>query len=558
MTTNVSVANEVQRLSQTKNLQQLTAAVPVTELITVHLTDRTDSHLYYIDCALVPNSTVEQCLTKATYDLRPDGGKPEASCYYGKNGEKKVVYHRFGNNEGFEPLIISRSFYNLKQDYLEISEEFRLFHNLFHDKDTDQYFKLDDSGNEALIAIIEPHRVRIRLLEIRQFLAIKDMHLSIQFDWREQSPSTLEELGLVATAPNDTRQGLTFWGLNYGDVGMRGCRAFSRLLGKTLIRPLPKEKSGFWGFANEPAKTYAEFIIALDEDGESISCSSNPAEFYKHPRKPDYLTPIDFKKSVLDKYYQQPSKYKVEDGYLRCGTLWGLMMDNHHADKVTVWLGDLGRDLPESEHLHWKAHNIPPKGGPSETFFRRQILAQFADSDRAEHNFVHAYESLNDASSKTGAFRFLVPLAAEDEHHLISLRIPATDEQKEFDELILSLTKVLIDYLNEKDLRKLLNPDNTERLEPGSINLLERVFIDQQIDGSKEHIAFLRQLQELRSKGSAHRKGKEYKKLVGALKADKRSLRALVEGLLRDGTNFVEYLQAIVESGKISASRPKN
>lgn len=555
--TKVSVANEVQRLSQTDNLQWLTATVPITELVTVHLTDRTDTHRYYIDCALIPTGAVEKCLRKVTYDLSPDGGTPEATCYYSKGGEPEVVYHRFGNDDGYEPLVISRSFHSLKPEYLEISEEFRLFHNLFHDKEADYYYKIDNSGNEALVAIVEPSCVRIRLLEIRQFLAIKEMHLSIQFDWREQSASTLEELGLKATAPNDSGEGLAIWGLNYGDIGMRGCRAFSRLLGKAMIRPLPKDKSAFWGFATEPSKIYADFVIGLDEDGENILCSSNPAEYHKHPNKPDYLTPVDFKKSVLDKYYQQPSKYKVEDGYLRCGSLWGLMMDNHHADKVTVWLGDLGRDLPESEHLYWKAHNIPPKGGTSETFFRRQILAEFAESDRAEHHFIHAYESFIDASSNIGAFPFLVELAPEDEHHVVSLQVPTTNEQKEFDELILSLAKILIDYLNEKELRGLLNPSNETKLESGSINLLERVFIDQKIDGSEEHIAFLRKLQELRSKGSAHRKGTDYKKLVGTMKAEKCTLSAIFEGLLCEATRFLEYLQAVGDSGKLKSKKGK-
>lgn len=54
----------------------------------------------------------------------------------------------------------------------EICEEFRLFHRLYHDRKSDQYLKIDDDGNEDLVAVVEPDHVQIRLKELRQFLAI--------------------------------------------------------------------------------------------------------------------------------------------------------------------------------------------------------------------------------------------------------------------------------------------------------------------------------------------------------------------------------------------------
>ncbi len=87
------------------------------------------------------------------------------------------------------------------------------------------------------------------------------------------------------------------------------------------------------------------------------------------------MTPVHFDKKVLDKYYGQPSKYSVEDSYLRCASLWGLQMDNHHNNKVCVWLGDLGRDLPYQEQLHWRSHNIPPEGGVSKTYFKKANIS---------------------------------------------------------------------------------------------------------------------------------------------------------------------------------------
>lgn len=81
----------------------------------------------------------------------------------------------------------------------------------------------------------------------------------------------------------------------------------------------------------------------------------------------------------------------VETGSAR---LWGMTLDNHLEDRVVAWLGDLGRDLPYTEQLYWRSYNIVPTGGVSETFFKRQILAEFTDFDRPEHVFKYLFHEL--------------------------------------------------------------------------------------------------------------------------------------------------------------------
>ena len=67
-----------------------------------------------------------------------------------------------------------------------------------------------------MVAIVEPRKIQIRLKEIRQFLAIKEMHLAIFFDSHVYSPYLLENLGLKEAA-NDQRRNLMRWGLHYGE-----------------------------------------------------------------------------------------------------------------------------------------------------------------------------------------------------------------------------------------------------------------------------------------------------------------------------------------------------
>lgn len=421
-------------------------------------------------------------------------------------------------------------------------------------KKINKFIKIDDDGIEHLVAIIEPNRIQIRLKEIRQFLAIKDMYLSIQFDCRVNSINSLKELGLNEGG-SDQRDGLICWGHHYGELsGISSYRAFSRLLEKRLFAPLPKSKSGFWGFAEEPKKKEVEFIISVDEDGEEVTYTSDPDAlanyFGANPDAPHYLTPVHFRKQVLDKYYQQPGKYSVEDSILGCGYLWSMQLDNHHAEKVCAWLGDLGRDLPYEEQLHWRAYNIPPEGGVSQTYFKRQILAQFADSDTPEHLFRRRYFELKKICEEQLGWQLLLPLSDGDEHYFKSIRIPATDEQKVFDELILGLSKTLIDSLNEKSLNKLISSEQRADIK-GSIALLEVVLSSCGVEDAEKHTSFLRKLQNLRSSSSAHRKGSNYEKIAQDLGIDSQNLRTVFTGILEKALAVLDFYITVIQNGKL-------
>ena len=547
----MNAAAERERLSQAELLARLRRDIPLTEMVTVYQTRNHDKSDHGIYCALVPNAKLEESLSDLCWDLCHGDGLPGACQYSGENGKDSVAYLRFGDRHA-EPLVIDRVFHGMRPDYVEISEEFRFFHRLYHDRKTNQFIKINDDGTEHLVAVIEPGLVKIRLKEIRQFLAIKEVHLAILFDCREHSSLTLAELGLKEEGARQ-RDGLCCWALNYGDLGDIGSsRAFSRLLGKRFIPPLPKEKSGFWGFAGEEPKKCVDFIIGVDQNGNEILHASDEGQlsnyFGANPGRPNYLTPVHFRKSVLDKYYQQPGKYSVEDGYLRCGGLWGMTMDNHHEDQVVAWLGDLGRDLPYEEQLHWRSNNILPQGSISQTFYRRQLLAQSSDSDQPDHIFKCRYQKLQESCGEKLGWPLLLPLAPEDAHYFKSIRVPASDEQRDFDDLVLALTKILVDSINEKELVKFIPAGDRDQIK-GGISRLDKALAARGLAGGGGHIRFLRHLQDLRSSGAAHRKGSNYWKITAEFSIDSHALHSVFEGILTKGVAFLEYLDGVVNGG---------
>lgn len=545
---------EKRRLAQSEFIEWINRPFSPSDMMTVYLDKDhagSDIGLY---CALIPNVAIEDSLKEMTWDLSLGGGMPGAVKHY-TNGVEEVKYYRFGDDDGVEPLVIYRSFHDMRESYFEISEEFRLFHQLYYDRKQDKYVKIDDAGNEHIIIVMEPERIRIRLQEIKQFLAIKEMHLAIMFDCRENSSLTLQQIGLKEGTA-DFRNDLLAYTLGYRDLGgMSDVRGFSRLLGKRLFPPYPKENSGFWGFAPDAQKKHVDFIIKFDEQGNEVLNTCDPDllsnNFGANPGKPNYLTPISFRKEVLDKYYSHPSKYSVEDGYLRCGGLWGMTMDNHHPDRVIAWLGDLGRDLPYEEQLHWRSYNIAFAGGVSKTFYQRQILAEFADSERPEHVFKQQYQQLQDASKEMLGWQLLLPLSSEDTHFFESVRVPAKEEQKDFDDVVLALTKVLVDSLNEKELNKLIPKEELENIK-GSIGRLEKVLSIRTVDANEEHIKFIRDIQNLRSSGTAHRKGGNYRKIAEEFGIDSSSLPIVFEGILVKGIKFLKFLDDLVHDGVFS------
>ena len=360
------------------------------------------------------------------------------------------------------------------------------------------------------------------------------------------------------------------WMRRYGDLtGIGNCRGFSRLVGKRLVEPLPKAKSGFWPFAEETKEKFVEFIIDVDENGDEIIYTSNPDEL-KTPADPEnirgvdndapsYLTPVHFSKKVLDKYYQEPRKYRVEDSYLGCGSLWGVYIDNHHKDKVCMWLGDLGRDLPYGEQQHWRLHNFAPTGRISNTFSDRQLGAQFTNSDMPEHIFEQRYRDLQKASQEELGEQWLLPLSTADTYHLECLRTPTTDEQHDFDEVVLSLTKVLIDSLNEAYLKKMIPFEKREEYkDKRGIALLETALHLNDIKGIDVHIDFLRKLQSLRSSGSAHRKGRNYEKVAKHFGIQNKSLREAFTEILNSATNVLDFFITLIKSGRIREIVEKN
>lgn len=115
-------------------------------------------------CGLVPNDYVAAALDNMGWDLMVGDGKPGCTVSY-VDGKEMVTYDRLSKAH-VEPLVIIRDFASLRPSYAEIAEEFRLFHNIFHDRRSDTYLKFNESGDEEEVVRVKDREVQIRLREI--------------------------------------------------------------------------------------------------------------------------------------------------------------------------------------------------------------------------------------------------------------------------------------------------------------------------------------------------------------------------------------------------------
>ena len=214
-----------------------------------------------------------------------------------------------------------------------------------------------------------------------------------------------------------------------GSSYSKGYTSFSRIVGKKLIPCEQIEKSGVWPF--EAKKTFQDFIIGGDnDDPKTYSCNPELLANYfgANPEAPHYLTPVFFRKDVMQKYYNS-SDYEITDGHLYRKGAWDLRFDNNATDHVSVFLGDLGRDLPEKEQIYWKSFNlIPEERKISRTNFERSFLGNVFDAESPEHKFKQEFNCLQDYWGKHYDWSLFLPLTKKDEHFFKSLRSMLTNE----------------------------------------------------------------------------------------------------------------------------------
>lgn len=512
-----------------------------------------------VHSALVIDDKVEECMCNYQWDLtRGQGG-----AYISTRGDGPFEYVRI--HKGLEYFVIYRDGYGKHPAYVELSEEFRLFigmHERYKAENECEFITIDENGNEDVVAVIKGIQVTIKAKLLRSYLAARRINLLLFVDAMRYSKSTYSELDIVPVQNNIISEDDYIY--NYTNlIGnmFYGNKSGGWVMGKCLLRyqedDFDPDKYPF--FSDD---TYEEFIIGYDKNGDerSYTCDEDQLSnsFKKRGDAPLTVTPVFFRKSVLDKYYKDPSRYHVDDGCIYSEGVWTLRVDNDQRDYAVVILGDLGR-LPHEEQLYLKGYNIAPPldARVSNTAWKRWYDGCFCNPEFPDLKFKYEFRVVNGLWGKKFAWPLFLPLALDDEHRFKTLHcLTQPNNPSDFEEQILSITKILIDSLNEAELVKNIDENNSNvqaRLKEldaadknkvkGGISKFELFLLSKGMD-LQESVSFLRNLQELRSTTTAHRKSRSKKNGYEIFfQIGSRTQQMVLEDIFNKGIEMLEGLK---------------
>lgn len=444
----------------------------------------------------------DKILADAGWDIRKGEGIPG----FVMSGDE-VSYYRSASIPEFEPLVILQEFFGVVPDVVNISEDFRYLMRLWLDNKSGNYYQIREDGDKELVVRVTGARIEIRTSVLKRYLAARQLDAVMYID-SKVSADFDGELSALSYLDVDviSAERLTCLSRYVWRGSSQRSRVWTRLLAKRILEHPSREKCGIWPWDGIEADEYPEFIIGENDSGEAVSWTCSPeilrSDYGKDPDAPHYFTPVYFKPEVLKRYYEDDG-CEVRDGYLSCGSQWGVSLDNGCLDYVSVFLGDIGRDIPQSHWNHWKAYNIPPVGGMSRSAILRSYFNHSVASDNPEHRFKRAYRNLQDKWEGAWGWRLHRKGEGLDAGVLTRLHIPVNESEAEFRAQWLNLALVMVDLLNQKCLIQEMSKVSGER----GIDRLSRFLESNEYEYAERDVSLLRKVQQMRSRFIAHSSG---------------------------------------------------
>lgn len=519
-----------------------------------------------IYAVLISDDILEKTKKYDSWDLNWDYSHPRIN-----ELEDSLGYNQYYKN-GIVPIVTYQSEKSTYPKRLRLSDEFILFYDLRDEKNKDciEYHIVDECGDSECIAKIKPNQVEVQVKYIKEFIAVKEMSLLIQFDTLKYSDKSLKEYGYTTKCYQiyNTDEYVFGYSLIDNSISNKLSKPCAYICGKIWITPAPKNIKKLWNYHDLRKET---FIIGVDDNGVNIesTCDENqlPNIFTRKGDEPYTLSLVFFKKEVLSKYYEKPEKYSVSEGYMNAPE-WFLRFDNDRTDNyVVAVLVDLCK-IPYKEQQHWRQYNIaPPMDAEiSETTKKRWFWGESSNTSNApDFLFKFQLHKTNNVWKQKFGWELFKQLAKKDQYHIDTLHTMSERENdKEFDGLILSITKIVIDSLNEEEIINATDGSNSDVV---SFLKSKNCSVPQELEGSIAKFEALlislgysdcditaqfRDIQKLRSTTVAHRKSsnpeKKQEKLFARFGLDKTSQQEAFNKVLLRLVDNLKELENIAEN----------
>jgi len=513
-----------------------------------------------IFCALVDDEHLEECMKYHTWEIKPGDYSDRIDVSH-----NRFLNFRMQPEPGITPLVYVISAKDERKPQFIINDDFRTVYSLFEkfiNHQTTYYVQTTNTCKEIKVLWVEENVVKANINYIKEFLGITGLNLVLYYDTMIWSDKSYDEWGIKPqmNIPADCED-VAFLFSHLSEIGLDDTKKSGAWFqGKCVIRHEAVDELGAWKVDEEG---YETFVVGQDSSGNEITmtCDENqlPNPFTRKGDEYWTLSQVYFRSDVLDKYQANPDRYFVGDAYLSAPS-WGMKMDNDRSDGfVIVFLKDLG-DLPFEEQQHWRKYNVvpPATAGLSDTAIMRSFWGMPTNpSVDPSLVFKQQYSELGKKWNAKFGWDLIKPLSVDDEKDFNNLH-QMTDENnlKDFTYQILTLTRSIIDSLNEKELMNHMDVTNTDYLDymaghdnkmDGSLLRLEW-YLKTTGGYDAGMLSYLRKLQSYRSKNAAHRRGtadKEMKKLERFFELDKKTQKEALDNIFRQLTGYIEYLESL-------------
>jgi hypothetical protein len=428
-------------------------------------------------------------------------------------------------------------------DAFPIKNEWRYLNRAGRDQDLIRWQVTEDSW-----------KVEVRTLEFRQFLAASGRSAVVQIDYTTKING--DDFERFDDGFRRDWAYFEFFATHERSMGARP--AFSGIHGQYVITGLRNSRVPRME-EREQEQDYPTFIYGIDtETGHPLTHTSDPDKlgtyYDKDSTRLHYLTPIYFKREVLQPYASEPTRYQLSSSRLSCLNLWGVEISFNSIGLVEVYLGDLGRRLPSDEWGHWRTYNVPPEGAMDEGRFRRDFLNQWAKSKDVVGDLRRARDEAAAVSTELLGAPIWRQLNGDIKAEFDSLIGPLAEGRTSLGPALLTLTKVLVDAIDTAALKPYVK---TAEKGDQSIRLLQK-YADQLGDTS-DITAILRELQSFRSKGGvAHLAGSQSDRAAAALRIDGLSSMEAFESVAVRATECILAIKDLSskEIARVEAEAP--
>lgn len=295
-----------------------------------------------------------------------------------------------------------------------------------------------------------------------------------------------------------------------------------------------------------------EYVIGTDpETGKPVTAAypgaPNEKTTWEGAGRDNFLTPVIFRREVLDYYLNDPRHYTVTERQVQAGNMWSIPIAVTDRGNVQVWLGDLGR-ISDSAQQHWQRYNIADDDGAPTWRIEQDLKAQFADPPRTEplDQLRAAIQRCNKA-----ALRYCgQPLYAEVEglsaDRVRTLRVPLNPSLPAFQDQVTTLAIMVTEHLNADFLKAAGAPAGQGTLSRLAAWLQAETKAP--AEDAKAMIGGLYAVQAIRSKaGGAHRGGSSGQEALARAEIDLDNLPAGFERLVVRVTDSLEAVADVLE-----------